>query len=289
VGDLIYYVNGQYVDADQAALGLNDLGIVRGYGVFDLLRSYDGKLFKLHEHVLRLQRSATSIGLDLPWSTAELEAIARATYAHNALANATIRIIVTGGAADDFMTPQQRPTLVVMVNPIGPAAPEQQACGVKVITTRIERMMPTVKSLNYITAIMAMQAAKRVGAVEAIYRTGDDRITEGTRANFFIVRGNRVITPQADVLGGITRDVVLEIAGDDFEVVEAPLFYADLATCDEAFLTSSTKEILPVTQVDDITIGQGRPGPRTGKLIELFRAYVKFSADAVTYPGADVT
>ena len=280
MGNLVYYVNGQYVAADQAALGLNDLGIVRGYGVFDLLRTYDGKLFKLHEHVLRLERSAALIGLDLPWSTAEIAAIARATYMSNAIANATIRIIVTGGAADDFMTPQQRPTLIVMVNPIGIPAPEQQIHGVKVITTRIERMMPTVKSLNYITAIMAMQAARRVGAVEAIYRTADDRITEGTRANFFILRDNRLITPQTDVLGGITRDVVLEIAGDDFEVVEAPLFYADLATCDEAFLTSSTKEILPVTQIDEITIGQGQPGPNTRKLIELFSAYVKLNADS---------
>ena len=280
MGNLVYYVNGQYVAADQAALGLNDLGIVRGYGVFDLLRTYDGKLFKLHEHVLRLERSAALIGLELPWSTAEIEAIARATYMRNAIANATIRIIVTGGAADDFMTPQQHPTLIVMVNPIGIPAPEQQSHGVKVITTRIERMMPTVKSLNYITAIMAMQAARRVGAVEAIYRTADDRITEGTRANFFIFRDNRLITPQTDVLGGITRDVVLEIAGDDFEVVEAPLFYADLATCDEAFLTSSTKEILPVTQIDDITIGQGKPGPNTRKLIELFSAYVKLNADS---------
>ena len=280
MGNLVYYVNGQYVAADQAALGLNDLGIVRGYGVFDLLRTYDGKLFKLHEHVLRLERSAALIGLDLPWSTAEIAAIARATYMRNAIANATIRIIVTGGAADDFMTPQQRPTLIVMVNPIGTSAPEQQSHGVKVITTRIERMMPTVKSLNYITAIMAMQAARRVGAVEAIYRTADDRITEGTRANFFILRDNRLITPQTDVLGGITRDVVLEIAGDDFEVVEAPLFYADLATCDEAFLTSSTKEILPVTQIDEITIGQGQPGPNTRKLIELFSAYVKLNADS---------
>ena len=280
MGNLVYYVNGQYVAADQAALGLNDLGIVRGYGVFDLLRTYDGKLFKLHEHVLRLERSAALIGLELPWSTAEIEAIARATYMRNAIANATIRIIVTGGAADDFMTPQQRPTLIVMVNPIGIPAPEQQSHGVKVITTRIERMMPTVKSLNYIAAIMAMQAARRVGAVEAIYRTADDRITEGTRANFFIFRDNRLITPQTDVLGGITRDVVLEIAGDDFEVVEAPLFYADLATCDEAFLTSSTKEILPVTQIDDISIGQGKRGPNTRKLIELFSAYVKLNADS---------
>ncbi|MCX6050074.1 MAG: aminotransferase class IV [Chloroflexi bacterium] len=274
----IYYVNGEYMPASQAALGLNDLGIVRGYGVFDLLRTYDGKPFKLYEHVLRLQRSAAQIKLTLPWTAAEIEQIALETYARNAIANATIRIVATGGASEDFMTPPAQPTLVVMINEIAPTPLEQYTKGVKVITTQIDRIMPTVKSLNYITAIIAMQAARPAGAVEAIYRTGDDRLTEGTRANFFVFQGNRLITPKTDVLGGITREVVLEIAEDDFEVVEAPLYYADLATYDEAFITSSTKEVLPVVQIDDITIGQGRPGPNTQKLIELFRTYVSRTA-----------
>ncbi len=275
----IYYVNGKYMPASQAALGLNDLGIVRGYGVFDLLRTYDGKPFKLHEHVLRLQRSAEQIKLALPWTAAEIEQIALETYTRNGLANATIRIVATGGASEDFMTPPAQPTLVVMVNLIAPTPPEQYTQGVKVITTQIDRIMPTVKSLNYITAIMAMQTARPLGAVEAIYRTADDRLTEGTRANFFVFQGNRLITPKAEVLGGITREVVLEIAEDDFEVLEAPLYYADLASYDEAFITSSTKEVLPVVQIDDITIGQGRPGQNTQKLIDLFRTYVNRTAN----------
>jgi branched-chain amino acid aminotransferase len=270
----IYYVNGKYIPASQATLTLNDLGIVRGYGVFDLLRTYAGKTFKLHEHILRLQRSAQQIRLALPWTAGDLEAIACATYERNAFADATIRIVVTGGAAEDFMTPPAQPTLAVMVNPIDPTAPEQYTKGVKVITTQIDRIMPTVKSLNYITAIMALQEAKQAGAVEALYRTADNRVTEGTRANFFIIRGNQLITPKADVLGGITREVVLEIAEDDFTVVEGPIHYADLQTCDEAFITSSTKEVLPVVQIDDITVGKGKPGPHTHKLIELFRTYV---------------
>ncbi len=270
----VYYVNGEYVPASQAALGLNDLGIVRGYGVFDLLRTYDGKTFKLHEHILRLQRSADQIKLTLPWTAAEIEQITRETYARNGLANATIRIVATGGASEDFMTPPAQPTLIVMVNPIGPTPVEQYTNGVKVITTRIDRIMPTVKSLNYITAIMAMQAARQVGAVEAVYRTADNRLTEGTRANFFVFQGKRLITPKTEVLGGITREVVLEIAEDDFEVSEAPLYYADLATYDEAFITSSTKEVLPVVQIDEIMVGQARPGPNTQKLIQLFKTYV---------------
>jgi len=270
----VYYLNGEYVAASQATLRLNDLGIVRGYGVFDLLRTYDGKLFKLHEHVLRLQRSAAAIGLDLPYAPEEIEQIARETYARNQLANATIRIVVTGGAADDFMTPPNRPTLAVLIEPIAPSSNDQYTKGVKLVTTELERIMPTVKSLNYITAIMAMKEAKKAGAVEALYRTKDGRVTEGTRANFFIIRGQELITPQEEVLGGITRDVVLEIAEDDFQVRETPIAYAELETCDEAFITSSTKEILPVVQIDDITIGAGRPGPNTQKLMDLFHTYV---------------
>lgn len=270
----VYYLNGEYVAASQATLRLNDLGIVRGYGVFDLLRTYDGKLFKLHEHVLRLQRSAAAIGLDLPYGPEEIEHLARETYARNQIANATIRIVVTGGAADDFMTPPNRPTLAVLIEPIAPSSNDQYTKGVKLVTTELERIMPTVKSLNYITAIMAMKEAKKAGAVEALYRTKDGRVTEGTRANFFIIRGQKLITPQEEVLGGITRDVVIEIAEDDFQVREAPIAYAELETCDEAFITSSTKEILPVVQIDDITIGAGRPGPNTQKLMDLFHTYV---------------
>ncbi len=270
----VYYLNGEYVAASQATLRLNDLGIVRGYGVFDLLRTYDGKLFKLHEHVLRLQRSAAAIGLDLPYGPEEIEHLARETYARNQIANATIRIVVTGGAADDFMTPPNRPTLAVLIEPIAPSSNDQYTKGVKLVTTELERIMPTVKSLNYITAIMAMKEAKKAGAVEALYRTKDGRVTEGTRANFFIIRGQELITPQEEVLGGITRDVVIEIAEDDFQVREAPIAYAELETCDEAFITSSTKEILPVVQIDDITIGAGRPGPNTQKLMDLFHTYV---------------
>jgi branched-chain amino acid aminotransferase len=124
-------------------------------------------------------------------------------------------------------------------------------------------------------AVMAVEAAKRQGAVEAIYRTHDDRLTEGTRANLFAIRGNQLITPKEEVLAGITRAVVMEIAEDEFEVVESDLFYAALANYDELFITSSTKEILPVVQVDDQVIGDGKPGPKTQKLLDLFHTYVE--------------
>lgn len=281
MADSIYYVNGNYLDASAAVLPLNDLGLVRGYGVFDLLRTYAGIPFKLREHVQRLERSAAEIGLALPWSGAELEAIVHETYRRNDLPDASIRIIVTGGASPNFMTPQGKPSLVVMVEPVAPSNAEEYTTGAKLISVTMERFLPTVKSLNYISAIMAMQRATPLGAVEALYRDAAGLVSECTRSNLFAFQGDRLITPKDDVLAGITRAVVMEIAADDFTVAEALLPYDELLRCDEVFITSTTKEILPIVQIDDFTVGLGQPGPRTRKLMRLFQAYTK------THTGED--
>jgi branched-chain amino acid aminotransferase len=271
----LYYINGTYVPATEAALPLNDLGLVRGYGVFDLLRTYDGMPFKLREHVERLARSAQAIGIELPGGVDEVEAIAYETYRRNDLADATIRIIVTGGSSPNFMTPLGTPSLVVMVEPVTPSPPEEYERGAKLVSVEMARFLPRVKSLNYIGAIMAMQEADRAGAVEALYRDAAGEVSECTRSNFFAFYGDRLVTSHENVLFGITRAVVMEIAADSFEVVEATLRYDEVLTADELFITSSTKEILPVVQVDQHRIAQGRPGPRTQKLQNLFRSYVQ--------------
>jgi branched-chain amino acid aminotransferase len=273
----LYYVNGDFVPADQARLPVNDLSIVRGYGVFDYTRSYQGKPFKLHEHILRLQRSAAAIELTLPWSTAELSAIVQETFDRNGYPDAGIRIVATGGPSSDFMTPEGNPSLMVMITPLTSSQETAQARGVKITTVEMDRVLPTVKSINYMGAVMAVEAAKRQGAVEAIYRTREGLITEGTRSNLFVFKGDQLITAEQDVLAGITRAVVLEIASDDFEVHQGPVYYEDLRSgaVDEVFITSSTKEILPVVQVDEIQIGNGKPGPKTQKLLALFHSYVE--------------
>jgi branched-chain amino acid aminotransferase len=271
---MTYYLNGEFVPASAAALPLNDLGIVRGYGVFDLLRTYHGIPFKLHEHVQRLECSASAIGLTLPASVTQIAEIAGETYRRNALANATIRMIVTGGPSPNLMTPQGNPTLAVMVEPVIPGLLHEYTDGAKLVSVCMERFMPTVKSLNYIGAIMAMQAAARSGAVEALYRNRAGLVSECTRSNLFALAGNQLLTPQDDVLAGITRAVVMEIARDEYQVIERSLSYTDLLACDEVFITSSTKEILPIVEIDGHPIGHGRPGARTQKLMRLFAAYV---------------
>jgi branched-chain amino acid aminotransferase len=275
MGQSIFYVNGEFVPAEYASLPLTDLGIVRGYGIFDLWRTYDGVPFHQQEHLQRFASSAAQIKLDLPWSEAELAALIQETVVRNGLRNASIRIIATGGSAPDYMTPQGDPSLIIMVTP-APSYPEHlYAEGCKATTVEMIRERPTVKSLNYIGAIMAVEEAKQHGAVEALYRTPDGRITEGTRANFFLFKGDQLITPAREVLPGITRMAVLKLAADRFDVVQRDIFAHELVEADETFITSSTKEVLPVVQIDELIIGDGAPGPKTTALRTMFREYAQ--------------
>ncbi len=269
----IYYVNGQFLPAGQAALPLNDLALVRGYGVFDFLRTYHGRPFHLMDHLERLRHSAAQIDLELPHSIEEIAEIVFETLARSGLPEANIRVIVTGGPSENFFTPSQPAGLIVMVTPISRYPAELYTAGCRVITTRLTRELPTVKSLNYIGAIVAMKAAAAHGAIEALYLDGQEQISEGTRANFFGVRNGRLITPETGILPGITRQVVLRLAHPDIPVERRPLPLAELGALDEAFLTSSTKEIMPVAQVDEQTIGGGTVGPVTRALMARFRAY----------------
>ncbi len=271
----ICYLNGKYVPFDQACLPLNDLGLVRGYGVFDFLRTYNGVPFKLTEHVQRLQNSAKLIGLSLPWSTAEIEEITQNTLTHNHFLEANIRIVVTGGASADFITPLGQPSLMVIVTPVSQYPQEYYEQGIKVITVSIERFIPKAKSLNYISAIGALQQAKQTNAVEALYVNLQGEVLEGTTTNFFVFRGSQLITPKEGILNGITRDVILELAKDRFEIVEQSIAYSQLNHCDEAFITSSTKEIMPVVQIDELHISQGKPGENTQSLMHLFHKYTQ--------------
>ena len=274
MSELVTYVDGEYVQADQASLPLGDLAIVRGFGIFDFLRTYGRSPFMLREHIQRLERSALQIGLEMPWDLSEIESVVHETNARNGLDDVSIRIVVTGGVSDDFMLPQGKSSLAVIIHPVSPYPEDLYRTGAAVTTTDVERTMPTVKSLNYIGAIMAVRDAVKAGAVEAVYRTPEGYVTEGTRSNLFVVRGGRLFTPKDGVLPGITRLAVIEAADDAYDVIETKLTYEDLLAADEVFLTSTTKEVMPVSRVDDHVIGNGLAGEFTLDIAERFRAFV---------------
>ena len=211
----IYYVDGEFVASDSAQLPADDLGILRGYGVFDFTRTYGGRPFRLDAHLQRLQRSAQHILLELPLPPAQIRAIALETLARNALpagAEAGLRIVLTGGSSPDFITPAGPSRLLVLVSPLRRPPADWFREGVRVISNPLDRYLPAAKTINYAPAIVALRRARQAGAVEAIYINRRGHALEGTTTNLFAIFGNRLLTPAAEVLAGVTRQVVLELA-----------------------------------------------------------------------------
>ncbi len=271
----MYYMDGTFVAQEAAVLPVGDLAILRGYGVFDFLRTYGGRPFHLDAHVRRLQNSARLIQLSCPWSHTELVEIVHETMRRNAYPESNVRMLITGGDSDDSITPGSKPRLLVMVTGVKEVPNQWYQDGVGIITSDISRFIPGAKSIDYIRAIIALNNARAAGAVESVYVDGRGQVLEGTTSNLFAVSGGQLITPSADILPGVTRDVVLNLTAAEFKPELRLIQKEDILAADELFLTSSNKEVLPVTRVDGVAIGSGRPGVATKRIIELFAAYTK--------------
>mgnify|MGYP001166066667 FL=1 len=271
-----YYVNGDFVNADEAGVSFHDLGFVRGYGVFDFLRTYGRVPFRLVPHLQRLQHSAAAIDLACPWSLEELEHICLETLARcPGVENVSIRPVITGGYSSGFLMPTETPSLYVLIAPFNQTDPHLFTEGASLVTVDYARFLPSVKSLNYITAIRALKKARAAGAVEALYRTTTDHVTECTTSNFFIFRDGRLITSDVDVLDGVTRRAALDAAEDLYDIDYRLIALDELGSADEAFITSTTKEILPIVRVDDVVIGDGAVGKHTQRLMAALSALVR--------------
>ena len=266
-----YYIDGEFVPAEKACLPVNDLAILRGFAVFELLRTYGGRPFFMDAHLERLENSARQIGLHLSWSRAQMADIVAQTLARNGFAEANIRIVVTGGPSTDFTTPENNPRLLVLVSPLPELPAQWYRDGVKVITRVAERPLTGAKSINYIPATMALEAARRQGAIEALWVTRDGRVQEGTTSNLFIFNGQTLVTPGQEILPGITRRVILELAAPLFPVEIRDIQTEELLRASEVFITGTNKGLVPVVRIDAQIIGTGRPGENTRRLMAALR------------------
>jgi branched-chain amino acid aminotransferase len=264
----IYYVDGEFLPSEQASVPVTDLTVLRGYGIFDFLRTYGGRPFHLDAHLQRLARSAELVELDLPHSLDEIRDIIMQTLARNNYPESTIRIIVTGGDSPNNLVPAGGSRLLVLVGSLKPHPPEWFSEGVKIISNHTERYLPEAKTINYIPAIVGLKRAAAQDAMDAIYIDRAGNALEGTTTNIFAFFGQRLVTPSSSVLNGITRNVILELASAEFEVEESALHLDDLLRADEVFIASSTIEVCPVRQIDHSVIGP--PGPHTCRLMDLF-------------------
>jgi branched-chain amino acid aminotransferase len=276
-------VNGRISGERDAAISVFDHGFLYGEGVYETLRTYNGRPFLYDRHMRRLRRSAAMIVLDVPFSDDELAARIRDTTAAAKMgqAEAYIRVLLTRGIGELTYDPKATPTpsVVIIVKPNVDPPAEAFEKGVKVCLSPILRnhpgsVNPMIKSNNLLNNALAMQEALRRGGSEAIMRNYRGELTECTQSNFFIVKNGAALTAPVDagLLPGITREFVFEVGKDaGVSVRDQVLHDEDLFAADECFLTSTTKEIVPIVQVDDRTIGSGVPGPITRKLLDAFR------------------
>ena len=282
-------VNGRITDGAHATISVFDHGFLYGEGVYEVARTYNGEPFLFDRHMQRLRASAAMIALDVPFSDHEFRQRAVVTMSEaglgrasdNSYAEAYIRILVTRGIGDLTYDPAAtpHPSVIIIVKPASVTPEDHYTRGVKVCIVDVIRnhprsVNPLIKSNNLLNNALGMQEAIRKGGAEGVFRNYRGELSEGSQSNLFIVKHGIAHTPSLDagLLAGITRAFVFEIgAATGVKVVDAGLQDEDLFTADEAFFTSTTKELVPIVQVDDQTIGSGKPGPVTKKLLAEYR------------------
>lgn len=273
--EAMHYLNGKWVHDNELVIPVRDLSVIRGFGVFDYLRTYKNKPFRIDAHINRFYNSAEILGLKIPVTKDELKEIVQKGLDVNPFPEKGIRMILTGGVSDDLISPST-PSLIVCFYEFKEPSQDQYVNGVKVITVPHARHIPAAKSLSYLVAVLAQKSAKEVGAIEALYvNSVTTEIYEATTSNIFVVKDGRVLTPKDEILTGTTRNVVIELCKQEkIPVDETPIYLKDLSKFDEAFLTAANKEVLPVTAIDDQTVGDGKVGPISKLLEEKFKQKV---------------
>ncbi|MGC8540228.1 MAG: branched-chain-amino-acid transaminase [Phycisphaerae bacterium] len=281
----VIWMNGKLVAPEQANVSIFDHGVLYGDGVFEGLREYSGRVFRLPDHIKRLYDSARAIRLDIPYRAPELTAAIHATLQANKLTDAYIRLVVTRGSGSLDISPGNcgTPGVFIIAGRIAMYSEETYRQGMAIITASTPRiaaaaLSPRIKSLNYLNNILAKWEAIDAGVAEAVMLNHLGFVCECTADNIFIVRDGQLITPaeESGILLGVTRGVVLELAQTaGIPTRQTNLTRYDLYTADECFLTGTGAEIVPVVSVDNRSIGDGKPGAMTRRLTDAFHQYVR--------------
>ncbi|MBL9216356.1 MAG: branched-chain-amino-acid transaminase [Opitutaceae bacterium] len=282
---MVVYIDGKYVDSTEAKVSVFDHGLLYGDGIFEGIRIYGGNVFRLEEHLERLEMSAKAIMLAMPLSRAELSAAVCETCRRNKLNDGYIRLVITRGAGDLGLAPWlcEKPTIFIIASKISLYPQEYYDNGLSIVTVPTRRIAPdalppTVKSLNYLNNILAKIEARQAGALEAIMLNSQGYVAECTADNVFIVQKGEIVTPAASAgaLKGITRSTIFDIAREiGVPMREADLTRYDVWCADECFLTGTGAEVIPVVKLDGRVIGNGKPGGITQRVLASFRKRVQ--------------
>lgn len=266
-------LNENILDLEKAKVHISDLALLRAYGIFDFFRTVGLKPLFFKDHIERFFQSADHLRLKCPVGRKKLRVMIIEVIEQNNIPNSGVRLVLTGGESPNGYAIGE-PTLFAINEPINPLPQAHFSEGIKLLSYEYLRDIPEVKTINYLVGIYKLPDAQAKGAIDTLYHQRG-KISELTRSNFFIVdQQGGIVTPGTDILKGINRKHVLQIAKKHYDVEERDLFMNELASAREAFITGTTKRVTPIVQVDDTIIGDGKPGPVTKNLQTLFEAYV---------------
>ncbi len=285
------YIDGEFFDEADAKISVFDHGLLYGDGVFEGIRFYNGRVFRMEEHMERLWESARSICIDIPMSRPAMDEALFETIRRNNLRDGYVRLIVTRGVGNLGLNPVQckRPSVIIIASTIALYSEEVYRKGLTVVTVPTRRMgpatlNPAIKSLNYLNNVLARIEANLASADEALMLNDAGNIAECTADNVFLVKRGQIMTPPitAGALRGITRSVVFDIAAElGIKISEPDLTRHDLYIADEAFLTGTAAEVIPMIKVDGRIIGTGKPGAITTRMIARFRELTRESGTPI--------
>ena len=269
------YLNGELVQQETATVSALDRGLLYGYGLFETMRSYRGRVFRVEEHYQRLCRGAERVGLEVPFLLADLVEAAKGVLKSNGLEDARVRLMLTAGAEG------AAGSVILLAREVTEYPRQLYRRGMPALVTAMRRnetsFLAGVKSLNHLDNVLAREEARRQGVDEAILLNTRGLVAEGSASNVFLLLDGRLVTPNlsSGCLAGITRQAVLELAAElGLEAIETDVELSAFAVAAEAFLTGSVMEVMPLTRLDDRPVGSGRPGPVTGRLHRLYQEMV---------------
>ena len=288
---MLIYIDGEFLPKAEAKVSVFDHGLLYGDGVFEGIRSYNGRVFKLDEHLERLYDSAKSIMLQIPISIETMKETVLETLRRNHLTEAYIRLVVTRGVGDLGLDPDKcpKPSIIIIADKIVLYPQKFYEDGLEIVTVSVRRnyaeaINPRIKSLNYLNNILAKIEGKQAGAEEVLMLNREGYVVECSGDNIFWIKNETLVTPPGHIgiLEGVTRNSVIGLARDAGMKIEERVFTRhDLYIADECFLTGTAAEVIPVVKIDQRTIGDGQPGKITQRLISAFRQYANSSGTPI--------
>jgi len=266
-----FFLNGEILPASQAKLNITDLALLRGFGIFDFLRTYNKKPFLIDRYLNRFYNSAVHVGLQIPYGKEKMKEIINSLLDINKIFEAGIRMVLTGGYTSNGYTPGE-PNIFILIEKINFPTEENYSNGIKLYFYEHQRELSFIKSINYLSPISLRNKIKEADAYDVLYHF-NGKIREVSRSNFFMVKDNKILTPDTDILLGITRASVIQLAEKYYQVEGREVRIEELWEADEAFMTGTTKKVLPVIRIGDHSIGNSVPGTVTKHLMELYSEF----------------